>query len=614
MTRRAAAIRSVAIRRHRSVGVAGIVAAALIAGCSTTNTSHGGNTTVDRSNCTHIPAAVSSEKVDLLKALAADFSRSWSGSGCVTIDVTSKSSGGMATSLSRTWNEQSEGMATPVIWSPAASTWGAILNAKLTAQGQPALVTDKPVSLMVTPLVVAMPKPMADALGYPKTPVGWAQLLALAKDPKGWASKGHPEWGPFKLGKTNPNFSTSGLAALVAQNYAAVHKTSGLTLEDLDSAATVAFNRGIESSVVHYGDITMTFLNNWYRADQRGTSLTYASAVAIEEKSVIDYNQGNPDGVLAQGEVPRKPKVPLVAIYPTEGTLFSDNPLYVLKGDWVGPDRADIAKKFIEFVQMPENQRKVLKYGFRPGNSAVQLGVPITAANGVDPDQPQTTLQVPSPQVLTGVLSRWDNNRKGARVMLVIDVSGSMGEPAASGSDQTKLELAQRAAINALDQFKDNDLVAVRTFTTDSDGKPVFQDLSKMAPISSSKEAIRATIEGLSPQAGTPLYEAAGTAFTDIAAGYDASRINAVILLTDGRNDDAKATDDRDQRSALIAKLKSASDGEISKPVRIFTIAYGNDADTASLSTIAEASNGASYTATDPASIDKVFTAVVSNF
>ena len=53
---------------------------------------------------------------------------------------------------------------------------------------------------------------------------------------------------------------------------------------------------------MHYGDITLTFLNNWYRNDARGTSLTYVSAVAVEEKSVIDYNRGNPDGILDPGE------------------------------------------------------------------------------------------------------------------------------------------------------------------------------------------------------------------------------------------------------------------------------------------------------------------------
>ena len=66
--------------------------------------------------------------------------------------------------------------------------------------------------------------------------------------------------------------------------------------------------------------------------------------------------------------------------------------------------------------------------------------------------------------------------------------------------------------------------------------------------------------------------------------------------------------------STLLANLKASADGEITKPVRIFTIAYGEDADLVSLRAIAESSNGAAYQATDPASIKKVFTAVVSNF
>ena len=52
--------------------------------------------------------------------------------------------------------------------------------------------------------------------------------------------------------------------------------------------------------------------------------------MAVEEKSVIDYNRGNPDGILDPGEEPRPPRVPLVAVYPKEGTLFSDNPFFVL--------------------------------------------------------------------------------------------------------------------------------------------------------------------------------------------------------------------------------------------------------------------------------------------
>ena len=48
--------------------------------------------------------------------------------------------------------------------------------------------------------------------------------------------------------------------------------------------------------------------------------------------------------------------------------------------------------------------------------------------------------------------------------------------------------------------------------------------------------------------------------------------------------------------------------------MRIFTIAYGSDADTSTLKAIAEASNAAAYSAVDAGSIETVFTQVVSNF
>ncbi|MCB1039243.1 MAG: extracellular solute-binding protein, partial [Acidimicrobiales bacterium] len=103
---------------------------------------------------------------------------------------------------------------------------------------------------------------------------------------------------------------------------------------------------------------------------------------AVEEKSVIDYNAGNPDGVLEPGEVPRKPKVPLVAIYPKEGTLYSDSPLYVLDADWVTADERAGAEAFIDYVQRPAAQRKVLDYGFRPANPDVAVTDPVAKANG----------------------------------------------------------------------------------------------------------------------------------------------------------------------------------------------------------------------------------------
>jgi Ca-activated chloride channel homolog len=48
--------------------------------------------------------------------------------------------------------------------------------------------------------------------------------------------------------------------------------------------------------------------------------------------------------------------------------------------------------------------------------------------------------------------------------------------------------------------------------------------------------------------------------------------------------------------------------------VRVFPIAYGADADLPTLRQIADATSAAVYDSSDPTSIDKVFTAVVSNF
>lgn len=117
------------------------------------------------------------------------------------------------------------------------------------------------------------------------------------------------------------------------------------------------------------------------------------------------------------------------------------------------------------YVQRPENQRRVLQYGFWPGNPAVAVAAPIQRANGVDPGQPQNVMGVPAPAVLAKVLDLWAEQRKGARVQLAIDVSGSTGEPAAANGD-TKPGLAKQAAVDALRQFKADDLVGLRIFST----------------------------------------------------------------------------------------------------------------------------------------------------
>ena len=276
------------------------------------------------------------------------------------------------------------------MWSPSASSWGAVVNERLAQKQQPAIVPTDAKPFMLTPLVIAMPKPMAEALGYPEDADRLrrpARTCATAND--GWASKGHPEWGAFKLGKTNPNFSTSGLSSTIAQYYAATGKQSRSHARRREPPDVDTFMRGVESAVVHYGDTTLSFLNNLYRNDRAGLGLTYVSAVAVEETSIIAYNRGNPDGILDPGEQPRAPRVPLVAVYPKDGTLFSDNPFFVLNAPWVdrGREEGGAAVRVVRAAAGESARVLELRLPARATPTSPSAE-PISARFGVDPAQP----------------------------------------------------------------------------------------------------------------------------------------------------------------------------------------------------------------------------------
>ena len=313
-----------------------------------------------------------------------------------------------------------------------------------------------------------------------------------------------------------------------------------------------------------------------------------------------------------RGEQPRPPKVPLVAIYPKEGTLFSDSPFITVDAPWVSAKEKKAAAKFQQYVEQPANQKRVLKFGFRPGNPKVAIGAPIEAKYGVDPNQPQTTLELPSPPVLVGLIDRWGQNRKAARVLIVIDVSGSMGEPANGKGGDSKLDLVKKAAVAALGEFKPDDDVGLWIFSTGvSRQEPTdYLELVPISPIGPQREAMAAKINDLVPTQGTPLYTVTKAADDQLVQTFDAQRINAVLLLTDGKNEDERNTD----LDGLLRSLRARNEGQVANPVRVFPIAYGQDADLPTLKRIAEATNATVYNAADPKSINKVFLAVVSNF
>jgi len=560
----------------------------------------------DRSDCLPVRVVASSEKAALLSQLAASYNGtdpSVDGQ-CVDMTVVSKASGGAAQALARGWDEVIDGPR-PDVWTPASSSWAVLVNQVSAEQDNPSPIPDDFSSLVQTPLVIAMPKPMAQALGWPDQQIGWSDLVDLAKAPQGWGAEGHPEWGKFKLGKTNPNYSTSGLNATIASYFAATGLSSDLTLKNVANPQTRKFVKDLESSVVHYGDTTLTFLANMANEAAAGKGLTYVSAVTVEEKSVLDYNQGNPTGDPAKAGQTPPPQIPLVAFYPDDGTLVSDNPWIVLDAPWVDASKAQAAGDFLTWLKQPDQQRAFTDAGFRTFEG--QPGSVINEGNGMLPEGATNVLTPPSPAVLAAIEGSWAELRKRAHVLLVMDVSGSMAEPVPdAGAD--KLTLAKDAAIGALDQFAPDDEVGLWVFSTDlsQSGEP-FVELVPIGPAKDTVPAMQKDITQLVADGGTALYATLRKAQSRMLTDLPPDKINAIVLLSDGRNEYAADTD----LDGLVRQLNGES---VDTTVRVFTIGYGGAADTEALLAIAEASRGKYYEATDPASIEKVMTSVLSNF
>ncbi|GLX98414.1 VWA domain-containing protein [Herbidospora sp. NBRC 101105] len=511
--------------------------------------------------------AASSEKAELLRQMAAGYSRK----GCGTVTVTTMASGAALDALADGWT-RADGPP-PDVWSPAASGWLTLLRQRSRSAPIPA---EAP-SIVKTPLVIAMPEPMATALGWPEKALGWADVLDLASSEQGWARHGHPEWGPFRLGKTHPGFSTSGLNATIGAYVAATRVSGDLTTRDVASPKVRRFVQGVERSIVHYGDTTLTFLSNLQRADDAGAAMSYISAVTVEEKSVWDYNEGNPTGDPATRGQHDRPDVPLVAIHPKEGTLLSDNPYAVLK--WASPAKRKVAADFLAYLRAPAQQRRFAEHGFR----------------ALDDPLPVKILQVPAPKVLDAVLASWAELRKPANVLMVMDVSGSM-EAAASRTGRSKLALAQSAARRAVGDFGPRDRVGLWSFSTK------WTELVPMA--TGNRDDLRAEIDRLRPQGATGLHETALAAYRHVQDQARSDTIDAVVLLTDGR--------DEVQQTITLDHLLKGLRGP--QPVRVFTIAYGADADLGTLKTISETTRAASYDSRDPGVIDRIFTEVIANF
>lgn len=593
-----------------AVAVLAMAAVSAVAACTGDTASGPTGAAPSEDGCTPVVVATSSEKVNLIAELGERFKKSSQHEGldgCASVFPINVSSGNGAKILSAdpdSWPLQDRAY-WPTVWSPASTVW----TDRVAAAGNDAVANAK--SFARTPVVLGVPESMAQALGYPKKPISLQDIARLVADPKGWGSVGKPLWGSFKIAKTNPNTSTTGLSTILMQAYAAAGKTKDLTPADVQKAAS--FSRTFESGAIHYGDTTGAVLKTLYEGSRGAGGSAYVSAVAVEETSLFNYNKGNPDSHTVQpGEELVPPREKLVAVYPSGGSMFSDNPAVVLDEPWVSAKQKAAGAAFLEFLQTDAAQRVLPEYGFRPVAKGIDVSSHLNAEVGIDPSQPTITLPKPAPTVVSAAIDQWLQIRKPSAVLELIDISGSMSTEIGDG--RTRLDGAIDGATQTLGHFRPTDEIGVWAFTTDISSKlgdnlvPV-RDFGRLG---AGREQLEDQVSDLAHarQGGTPLYDAIGDAYDYMVKHAEPGRINAIVVLSDGEDTDSSTSLD----SLLVRINQSAKEGRADTPVRIFTIVYSDDADKNVLGRIAKASGGQSFDASDPERIDAVFASVINNF
>ncbi len=459
--------------------------------------------------------------------------------------------------------------------SPASELFIKLANAQAQLKTGKDLVS-RTQNLVLSPVVIAMWQPMAEAIGWGKKPVGWADIISLANNPQGWAAYQFPQWGSFKFGQTHPEYSNSGLIALLAQVYAGANRLGGLTVEQVNQPSVAQYVANIQKSIVHYGRSTGFFADK-----MMDNGPAYLSAAVLYENAVIDsYKRQN----LA---------FPIVAIYPKEGTIWSDHPVGVVEREWVTEAHRQAAEIYINYLLDKPQQQQALSFGFRPSDVSIPLSAPFDSAHGVNPQEPKTTLEVPNANVLDAIFKLWHRYKKPAHVVMVIDTSGSM-------SEENRIVNARKSAIAFLEMMGEQDTLSLMTFNNK------LTWIVKNANIGAQREAIRGQLNALIAQGGTALYDATQTAYQELIAHPHPDKISAVVVLSDGADTNSRYVD----FNQLIKNINFDSE---SRPVRIFTIGYGKNADMRILGDIANTSQAKSY-AGDNQNILSVFKEIATFF
>jgi len=486
----------------------------------------------------------------------------WLPSGkCVEVQVTATRSSTTAAEIAR---PPGQGLSAPLpdVWIPDSSLWLPV--ARDTGVGADR-TTGPTESVATSPVVIAMPAARAQDLGWPKQQPTWRGLLDDAD---------------LTLATTDPREDAPGLASVLS-----------LVHGDPMAALVTASTR-----------LTLPPLGDRSAAELAATGKV--DAIPAAEQDVILANRG-------AGADDR-----VAAAYDPGLRAALDFPLVPVSPDGDAPSaRLAAARTVLQDALLdPATQDLFATSGLRRSDGT------LSSAYGTSQGVSEASRRAPAatevePALVEDVLTGWASVGRRSNLLVLVDRSASMDQPLPGGT-ATKAELAKGSLSNLVQGIAPDSKMGLWSFVTglaDQDA----QVLVPLGPVTdpvggpggeSRRQALTTAVAGLDPVpgGGTPLYDAVLAAYREATANYTYGRLNAVLVVTDGRNDDPGSSD----LAKLLDTLRVEYDGV--RPVRVITAAYGADAETGALRRIADVTGGRSYRALTAAQVRAAFASVLA--
>lgn len=457
------------------------------------------------------------------------------GLDCVDARVTGQASDVTAAAAARA-EGVGLGGTLPDVWIPTSALW--VAQARSTDTGA-ARITADPVSLASSPVVVVATPATAETLGWAFEPPQWPEIVRA---------------GSVRVASGDPRTDAAALGALLA---ATDGNPSPQAVATLSGAVSVPSAQGRSPAQMVLEDA--------------------ADVMPTSELDVVRAQETSGQGSLAAGydDALGSLDFPLVTFAGADETvaaavaavterLRSDEAVEALQALGLRTAAGDLAGQYRE------------GYGLDAGSRA---GGELAAADAVNAG-----------------LDAWAVAGRRARILLTIDRSGSMLEPLPEGT-VAKSALARDSVVQLVNSASPDTDLGLWSFTTNDDAATIdplvpLAALSAQATGSTQRQRLATAVSGIQPvPAGdTPLFQAVLEAYQAAQQNYAYGRLNAVVVVTDGKNDHPSGTLTEEE---TLDQLRLLYDGM--RPVRILALGYGPETDLEGLTRLADVTGGRAY-------------------